>query len=146
MSNRIRNRFLVMFALAVGILFSITTAVSAHTVELLKSDPPAGAVLDNSPAQVQAWFNEEMETKVSTLKVYNSSGNQVDQSDGGVDLNDADHASMIVSLPDSLPQDAYTVRWHAVLLDGDATDGDFQFFVGPAAATAAAGRLRSRHR
>lgn len=109
----------------------------AHTVEVIKSEPAAGAVLSESPKEVRVWFNEELQTQGSTLQVFDSQGEQVDQGDGGVDLNDPEHASMVVSLP-SLPEGAYTVRWHAVLLDGDAGDGEFAFYVGAAAATAAA--------
>lgn len=138
MSKIIYDRLYLSVMLAVLLFFAMTVAVSAHSVELLKSDPPTGTILATSPARVHAWFNEEMQTKVSTLTVFNSSGVQVDQGDGGVDLDDPDHASMIVSLQESLPQDAYTVRWHVVLLDGDGTDGSFQFFVGQAAATTAA--------
>ena len=138
MSQMFRDRVFFTFALAFIVLLAITGTVSAHTVELLKSDPPAGAVLNAPPALVHAWFNEEMQTKVSTMNVYNSAGVQVDQGDGGVDLNDAEHASMIVNLQGSLPEDVYTVRWHVALLDGDDSEGDFQFFVGQAAATAAA--------
>lgn len=34
----------------------------------------------------------------------------MDKRDGGVDLNDSDHASMIVNLP-TLPDGVYTVHW-----------------------------------
>jgi methionine-rich copper-binding protein CopC len=109
---------------------------SAHTVEVVKSEPPAGAVLSESPKEVRVWFNEELQTKESSLKVFTPEGKQVDNGDGGVDLNDPDHASMVVSLP-PLGEGAYTVRWHAVLTDGDATDGEFAFYVGSAGAAAA---------
>jgi hypothetical protein len=85
--------------------------------------------LDESPPEVIAWFAEELVSGESSITVFNTQGNQVDNGDGGVDLNDLDHASMIVTLP-SLPDGSYTVQWHAVLLDGDATDGAFAFAVG----------------
>ncbi len=135
-SLKIRARDFITLVLALIVMLVFTGTVSAHAVELIKSDPPAGAVLDVSPVQVHTWFNEEMQTKVSTLDVYNSAGVRIDQGDGGVDLNDANHASMVVTLQSALPEDTYTVRWHVVLLDGDASDGDFKFFVGQAAATA----------
>ena len=53
----------------------------------------------------------------------------MDNGDGGVDLNDPDHASMVVTLP-ALPNGSYTVQYHILLLDGDATDGAFAFAVG----------------
>jgi len=114
-----------------------TSPAAAHSVELLKSDPPGGSVLSASPARVTAWFNEEMQTGVSWLRVYDESGKQVDAGDGGVDLTDAEHASMLVSLPGALPDGAYEVRWQVVLLDGDPSEGSFNFYVGSRGAAAA---------
>ncbi len=117
-------------SLCLAVLLALVPGlVLAHNVELLRSDPPADALLTESPAQVRAWFNEEMQTGASTLAVYDAAGNPVDSGDGGVDLQDAYHASMVVSLP-PLADGAYFVRWHVVLLDNDPTDGEFVFYVG----------------
>ncbi len=118
-------------ALAVLMMLLFSGAASAHEVKVLKSEPAAGAVLDGSPAQVRAWFNEEMQTGASTLVVLDADGKQVDSRDGGVDLDDPDHASMVVSLP-PLPDGTYTVSWYVVLLDGDPSQGEFTFSVGQA--------------
>jgi hypothetical protein len=77
-----------------------------------------------------------MQSGVSKLQVFDASGAQVDQGDGGVDLNDPAHASMVVLLP-ALGEGAYKVRWQVVLLDGDPTTGEFSFYVGSAGAAAA---------
>lgn len=105
------------------------TAVAAHGAVMLKSVPANGEVLDESPAEVIAWFEEELVSGESRITVFDTQGSQVDNGDGGVDLNDPDHASLIVSLP-PLQDGSYTVQWHVVLLDGDATDGAFAFAVG----------------
>jgi len=124
----------ILIALALAVLLLPAGAAVAHEAELLKSDPSAGAVLEQAPERVTAWFNEELQTGPSTLQVFDAEGRQVDGGDGGVDLNDPDHASMIVSLP-PLPDGVYMVRWHIVLEDGDATDGAFAFAVGAGEAT-----------
>lgn len=103
---------------------------SSHSIELVKSEPQAGAILSTPPQQVKAWFNEEMQTGESTLRVVAEDGTQVDLGDGGVDLSDPEHASILVNLPQNLPDGLYAVRYHVVLLDGDSTDGQFYFFVG----------------
>jgi methionine-rich copper-binding protein CopC len=108
---------------------SLTASVAAHDAAIIKSAPANGDVLDESPSEVIAWFAEELVSGESTITVFDTQGNQVDNGDGGVDLNDPDHASMMVTLP-SMPDGSYTVQWHAVLLDGDATDGAFAFAVG----------------
>ena len=48
-----------------------------------------------------------------------------------------DHAALVVTLP-PLPDGAYLVRWYVVLLDGDASESSFNFYVGDEAAAAAA--------
>jgi hypothetical protein len=90
------------------------------------------------PSEIRAWFGEEMKTGVSTLQVFTAEGQRVDNGDGGVDLNDPEHASMVVTLP-PLPEGEYLVRWYVVLLDDDASESTFNFFVGDEAAATAAG-------
>lgn len=110
------------------LILTITTAVSAHS-ELVKSKPQAGDALDSSPAQVTTWFSQELESQSSSLRVFDSQNNQVDNGDGSVDLNDLDHLSMVVSLP-PLQAGIYTVRWVSVSVeDGDAEEGELTFSV-----------------
>jgi len=124
------------------------TAVFAHDAVIERSSPANGEVLPEAPTQVVAWFAEELVSGESSLAVFDAQGQQRDNGDGGVDLNDPDHASMIVTLP-PLPDGSYTVQWRAVLLDGDASSGAFAFAIGenqtvalPAApATGGAGRF-----
>ncbi len=121
--------------LALGLVALLASAglgagAAAHGPEvLIKSDPSDGAVLEESPPQVITWFSTELETGSSTLQVFDAEGRHVDKGDGGVDLNDPDHASMIVSLP-TLPDGVYTVRWSALLFDGDVVNEEFTFSVG----------------
>lgn len=107
-------------------------AAFAHNVVVERTEPETSAALKRGPAQVAIMFNEELDTHLSTIKVFDEDGQRVDLKDGGVDLTDPDHASMIVHLPE-LAEAAYIVRWHVVLDDGDATDGAFTFTVGNAA-------------
>lgn len=122
-----------------GILWLVTavSTISAHAVELLRSDPANGSIVAQSPTEIRAWFGEEMKTSVSTLQVFSADGQRMDNGDGGVDLNDPDHASMVVTVP-NLPEGEYLVRWYVVLLDGDTSESSFNFFVGDEAAAAAA--------
>lgn len=122
---------------AIVILLTVT-AVWAHEGDLLRSDPVNGTILADSPEQIRTWFNEELQTQGSTLQVFDAGGQRVDGGGGGVDLTDPDHASMKVSLP-PLPEGAYLVRWYVVLLDGDATESVFNFYVGDETAASAAG-------
>lgn len=119
-------------ALGLALLASLWLAVgaAAHAL-LLRSEPAAGAALAQSPERVIAWFSQELDTGFSALQVVDGEGRQADSGDGGVDLNDPDHASLVVTLPADLPAGRYTARWTAVSADdGDTTDGEFFFTVG----------------
>lgn len=130
-----RQKLILLISLATLLVFR---AVSAHEVTFLQSDPMNGAIVAQAPAQIRAQFGEELQTGVSILQVFNADGHRVDSEDGQVDLTDPDHASLVVDLP-ALPDGAYRVRWYIVLLDGDASESSFSFFVGDEAAASAVG-------
>jgi methionine-rich copper-binding protein CopC len=111
------------------LVLSIVTPAWAHNVQPTKSDPADGAALAKSPDKITVWFGEEIVVDPSTLKVFNTQGTQVDLGSGGVDLTDASHMVMIVSVP-ALQEGVYIVKWHVGLTDGDFADGSFNFGVG----------------
>lgn len=122
---------MVLVLLATALWVAI---VSAHGVVLVRSEPAAGSTVESPPEQVRAWFNEELDTDGSTLQVLDAEGRQVDNGDGGVDLYDPEHASMVVTLPPQLPAGDYTVRWYAVVAeDGDTAEGEFSFSIAASA-------------
>jgi len=121
-----------LLALSAALLASalLVAKAGAHAL-LLGSEPETGAVLEDSPEHVAAWFSEELDSGLSSMRVFDAEGRQVDGGDGGVDLNDLDHTSMVASLPPSLPAGTYTVRWAVVSADDDdMTEGEFSFSVG----------------
>jgi len=120
-----RVRFVVISLMSI---FAFA-AVPAHEIEVASSEPGKGETLAASPSRVRLEFEEELQTQESTVGVFNSAGEQVDAGDGGVDLEDPDHASLVASLP-PLPDGVYTVRWEALLLDGDRSAGEYVFYVG----------------
>ena len=115
-------------ALWLALALAVNT-VAAHA-ELAESNPPNGALMEEPPEEVTLTFTQELDTTGSSVAVFDQDGQQVDQGDGGVDLNDLDHKRMVVSLPASLTDDTYTVRWTAVSAeDGDTSDGAISFTV-----------------
>jgi len=104
--------------------------VLAHA-SIIRTEPADGALLDQSPSRVIAWFNQELEAPASTITVFDAQGRQVDGGKGGVDLNDPDHASMTVILTVALDAGRYTVRWNAVSAasghSAHPTSGEFAF-------------------
>lgn len=110
----------------------------AHA-ELDHCTPAIGSRVAAAPNQVVCVTTDELDTKLSTIAVFDANKIRADKGDGRVDLNDADRKTLIVSLdPSKLKDGVYTVTWHAVTVDDRAiSDGTFQFIVGNVAATPA---------
>ncbi len=109
------------------------TPASAHAL-LVRSNPEANAVLAQSPAQIELFFSEAVETELSSITVYDSNNLIVDA--GDVRVDPADSKRMTVSLR-SLPDGVYTVTWKVVsAIDGHQTIGTYPFAVGNANADA----------
>ncbi len=99
----------------------------AHA-ELVRSIPRAGENLSHSPAGVEIFMSEAVESKLSEISIYNSSGIQIDNKN--TRLDPADNTHLLVSLP-SLPNGIYTVYWKTASVDdGHPTGGAFAFSVG----------------
>ena len=128
-SHSLTQLFRILGLILIGLLF-LTSTVVAHGPNVLKSSTPAnGDVLSQTPEKIKAWFYTELDTDETIFRVFNTQGKQVDSGDGGVDLNDPDHASLIVSVP-ALPDGVYVVQWSTVILnDGDSISGIFRFGV-----------------
>jgi copper transport protein len=109
------------------------TLASAHAL-LVRSNPAANAVLEQAPAQVELYFSEPLEPKLSSISVVDSNLLIVDA--GDVRVDSADATRMTVTLH-ALPDGVYTVSWKALsAIDGHQSSGTFPFAVGVASATA----------
>ena len=125
----------IFWPLAVILIYSAwtVTSVSAHAL-LVRSNPEANAVLQNAPAQVELFFSETLEPRLSSISVVDSNNVTVDAGDVRVDPSDA--TRMTVTLH-ALPDGVYTVSWKALsAIDGHQSAGTFPFAVGDANASA----------
>lgn len=113
----------------VALVLLLPATASAHT-ELLRSDPPDGAVLDRSPERVRLTFNEQIEPEFFSLAVYGQNRVRVDRQDARVPANDV--AGLEASLPPLQPG-TYTVVWRVLSIDSHVVRGVFAFSVGAAA-------------
>jgi copper transport protein len=98
-----------------------------------RSDPPANAKLPGGhpPTRVQVWFTEQIDPNFSKLTVFNQQRQQVDLGDSHGAPNDP--SSLIISLPPSLPDGAYTVVYQTLSAeDGHRVTNAFSFVVGGA--------------
>ncbi len=128
-----RRHFLWLVLILFAYSAWVVTAASAHAL-FVRSNPPANAVLQESPVQVEIFFSEALEANLSSIKVIDSQNLQVDTGDARVDPGDP--TRMTVSLH-RLADGVYTVTWKAVsAIDGHQTLGTFPFAVGDANAAA----------
>jgi methionine-rich copper-binding protein CopC len=119
----------VAFLSLLALLLTVTQ-VSAHNVTPNDASPAPGETLVGSPVVVTLRFDEELISESSSIQVVDASGAVVDDGDGGIDLTDPDHATLVAHLSQPLPDGVYTVRYQATVLDGDSTTAEFQFAVG----------------
>ena len=129
-------RIILGFVLAIALCLAIFQIAFAHA-KLDHCTPAVDATVAQAPGQVVCVMSEEIDTRLSTISVWDANGVQVDKKDAHVDLNDPDHKTLIVSLdPASMKDGIYTVKYHTVTPDdGGVTDGTFQFVAGSAATT-----------
>ncbi len=130
---------IVAVVLALAALLSAFGVASAHA-KLDHCTPAVGSTVATAPSQIVCVMSEEIDTKQSTMSVFDAGGAQVDKKDAHVDLNDPDHKTLLVSLDSTLVKNGtYTVKYHTVTPDdGGVTDDSFTFSVGTAAPAAQA--------
>jgi copper transport protein len=122
---RVTKRLLQLIGLCFIVL--ITTQVSAHA-NLVRSEPPANASLDEPPEAIHIWFTEPLELSYSRINLLDANGDSIELPPG--EINPADAKQLSVSLP-ALSNGIYTVSWRVVsAADGHPTEGSFAFGVG----------------
>ena len=128
------RRFVLVLTLSLALL-GIVRVAAAHAYPV-KSVPANGDSLSTAPQTVTIWFSETVAANQSDIAVFNSDFNQVDSKDSH--LAPTDNSQLLVSLPASLPNGTYTVRWSAASsMDGHRTTGAFVFAVGGAVSSSA---------
>ena len=136
-----------LVALLAGLwLVAAGMPAGAHAL-LRESDPAAGSSLDQAPSRVLLTFTERPEPGLSSIRVLDSGGRQVER--GQAAPVPGESLDLAVGLGD-LADGTYTVSWRVVSRDdGHVTAGSFAFGVGvpapaatPSSTRAPAGRTR----
>jgi len=99
--------------------------VESHAV-LVKSLPPARAVLTRPPVRVQLWFSERLEPAFSSASVWSASGKQVDKRDACVSPDDPKELSVSLG---ALDAGTYTVRCRILSVDGHVVEANYPFTI-----------------
>ena len=97
----------------------------AHSM-LVKAEPPRRAVLTTAPAQVQLWFNEEIEGDYASLVVLDAEKHPVTEIKPK--LAPDDRKSIVLPLPELTPG-KYSVKFRVLSVDGHVVDSYFDFTV-----------------
>ncbi len=121
----VRRMVIAVAALSTGILIPASQAL-AHG-ELLGSEPAASSVLAESPTQIVLHFNESIEPVFESIRILDSSGNEVVDADAQRDSTD--HSTVRAPTP-HLEDGTYVVVWRVTSADGHPVQGAFPFYVG----------------
>lgn len=117
----------VSVAAACAALAAAPSSAGAH-VDLIASEPSAGAKLDTSPARVLLTFTGEPVVSKSSIRVLDAEGARVrDVAKAEGVPSDPLQLSADVSSP--LPPGRYTVKWKIVSSDGHTVSGSLPFRV-----------------
>lgn len=118
---------IALLILLLGGMSGLAAPAQAHA-ELVRSEPPADAHLQQSPAQINLYFSEDIEPAMSEISVYDNTGSRVNNRTAQVDP--ADSTDLTVSLP-KLKDGIYTVAWKTASKDDShMTAGSFVIYVG----------------
>ena len=106
-------------------LTALPATVLAHAI-MVKSSPEKDSTINQSPSQVDIWFNEKVRSAHKSLAVINSTGQRMDNKDIQQETLDPSH--IFTSIP-KLPPDTYTVRYRVISADTHVVSGKFNFTV-----------------
>jgi copper transport protein len=124
-------------ALALALLALAPAGAHAHA-ELVSTSPERGARVDGSPERVSFRFNEPVEASFGAVRVFDASGERVD--DGTLSRPGGDAEAVSTALG-RLPDGVYTATYRVVSADSHPVAGGFVFTVragGPASGASVA--------
>src|SRR5438067_1467310 len=111
------------------VILALPATVFAHA-NLDRAEPAPGTQLGQPPRQLQLFFSETVDSSFSRVQLLNAQGDAVDRGDSHVAPNDP--LSLIVSLPEQLPDGVYTVAWRTLsAVDGHTVNGAYPLIIGP---------------
>jgi copper transport protein len=125
---RRRRNLLAALALALGVAAALTPAAAQAHAVLERTAPERGAALAAQPVRVAFFFNEPVESELASLRVFDSSGNEVQS---GPVLRPAGSGSAVaVALEPNLPDGGYTATYRLISADSHPVSGGFVFSIG----------------
>src|ERR1051326_2120151 len=105
-----RPRVVLVGIFALAVLALPATALAHANLE--RAEPAPGSQLDQPPRQLQLFLSEAVDGSFSRVQLLNAKREAVDRGDSHVAPNDP--RSLVVSLPEQLPDGVYTVAWRTL--------------------------------
>jgi copper transport protein len=130
--RKISFQIILIVAIISSIVFVIPNIPNSYAhAWVTKSDPAQGKSLATQPSKVDVYFNVPIDIRYSQLKVWNSSGNEVQQKD--LHYINNDQSTLSVSLPSGLKDGIYTITTKVLdQTDGHVTKYPIVFAIGQA--------------
>ncbi len=125
---RARLRRIVVGTGVVAVLLLATAAPAFAHASLDGTEPPAGAVLTESPQAIELRFTEGVTVALGGVRVYDADGERV----AGDPPQKPDADVVRVGLRDTLDDGSYVVTWRVTSADTHPVQGAFTFQVGTA--------------
>lgn len=125
------RRLLAGLIAALALVLAVAGPASAHAT-LEQTDPSDGSVLAVQPTVVAAQFDESVGVSADSLRVFNPTGERVDN---GTTTHGAQDDIVTVSLRSGLAKGTYTVAWHVVSADSHPVSGAWTFSIGVPSST-----------
>jgi copper transport protein len=125
------TRFVKLFLLALLLVVAWGTRADAHA-SLTSSSPAADSAVGSDIGSVTLRFNEPVDFSLNGIRVFSSSGEQLET--GPVHNADGSSSSAQVSVP-ALDPDTYVVAWSVISADSHPARGAFTFVAGGADAS-----------
>jgi len=119
---------LVSFAVGLFCLLATAMRTDAHAF-MARAEPRVGSKVKKAPTEVRIWFSEPVRSILSSIKVIDENGEQIDKNDAHLDR--ANRALLHVSLRSGLAPGIYKVIWRVTSVDTHVTNGDFKFQIVP---------------
>jgi copper resistance protein C len=104
----------------------VSPSVAFPHASLVKSVPARRAQIFKSPTQIQLWFSERLETRFSSLRVVDSSGNRVDLDNVAVGTDDPKRISVGVR---PLVPGQYQIKFRVLSVDGHVVEDEVPFTI-----------------
>jgi methionine-rich copper-binding protein CopC len=118
---KLRSSQLAQVAVLMCIL-AFPAFLGAHA-QLQKTEPVNGSVLDSPPREVQLFFNESLDAKVSKLTIKGPAQTKL------VGVHVMESKSLMAMIEGDMPDGVYTVDWQTAGDDGHIQKGVLTFSI-----------------